>query len=209
MPFYQNSIIYKLKHNEDYDDLNIYVGSTTNFKNRKNQHKSACFNNTKKDYYYKVYEFIRNNGNWDNWVMIPIENFPCNNKLELQIRERYHIDFLKPKLNCCIPTRTDKEYRDDNKEILNEKYKIFYNNNKKRIKNYKAEKIVCDKCNSIITRSNLSQHQKTKKCADLEQAEKDCLKELESIRKDRNKLINMLSDANNQAENILKEKTKK
>jgi len=45
--------------------------------------------------------------------------------------------------------------------------------------------------------------------ADLEQAEKDCLKELESIRKDRNKLINMLSDANNQAESILKEKTKK
>ena len=45
--------------------------------------------------------------------------------------------------------------------------------------------------------------------ADLEQVEKDCLNELENIRKDRNKLINMLSDANNQAERILKEKTKK
>tara|TARA_R100001198_G_scaffold95714_1_gene82635 strand:- start:3239 stop:3487 length:249 start_codon:yes stop_codon:yes gene_type:complete len=44
---------------------------------------------------------------------------------------------------------------------------------------------------------------------DLEQAEKDCLKELENIRKERNRLINMLGSANEQAGAILKEKTKK
>jgi seryl-tRNA synthetase len=44
---------------------------------------------------------------------------------------------------------------------------------------------------------------------DLEKAERDCLKELENIRKERNRLINMISDANNQAGAILKEKTKK
>lgn len=43
----------------------------------------------------------------------------------------------------------------------------------------------------------------------LEQAEKDCLAELENIRKERNKLINMLGSANDQAGSILKEKTKK
>jgi seryl-tRNA synthetase len=44
---------------------------------------------------------------------------------------------------------------------------------------------------------------------DLEQAERDCLKELENIRKERNRLIGMLGSANEQASAILKEKTKK
>ena len=43
----------------------------------------------------------------------------------------------------------------------------------------------------------------------LEQAEKDCLKELEKIRKERNRLIGMIDSANDQASAILKEKTKK
>jgi seryl-tRNA synthetase len=44
---------------------------------------------------------------------------------------------------------------------------------------------------------------------ELEKAERDCLKELENIRKERNRLINMISSANDQAGAILKEKTKK
>ena len=43
----------------------------------------------------------------------------------------------------------------------------------------------------------------------LEQAEKECLEELNRIRKERIKLINMISSANDQAGAILKEKTKK
>lgn len=43
----------------------------------------------------------------------------------------------------------------------------------------------------------------------LEQDEKDCLKELEKIRSERKKLIDMLGSANQQAQTILKEKTKK
>jgi len=43
----------------------------------------------------------------------------------------------------------------------------------------------------------------------LEQAEKDCLEELNKIRKERVRLINMLGSANEQASSILQEKTKK
>jgi len=43
----------------------------------------------------------------------------------------------------------------------------------------------------------------------LEQAEKDCLEELNKIRKERVRLIGMLGSANDQASAILKEKTKK
>ena len=65
-----------------------------------------------------VYQFIRDKGGWDEWVMIPIEVFPCNDKKELEVRERHHIELLKPKLNKNIPTRTIKEWYEDNKEKI-------------------------------------------------------------------------------------------
>ena len=130
MPHYQNSVIYKIKHNEDYDDTNIYVGSTSNFKNRKNCHKSHCNNEKDKHYNLPVYQYIRANGNWEQFVMIPIEEYSCNSKNELEIRERYHIDLLRPTLNKIIPTRTSKEYRDDNKEVIKEKKKQDYIDNR-------------------------------------------------------------------------------
>lgn len=133
MPHYQNSVIYKLKHNEDYDDTNIYVGSTTNFKNRKNQHKTKCNNEKNKKYNLNVYQYIRDNGGWDNWVIIPIEQYSCNSKKELLIRERHHIDILKSKLNIVKPGRTLKEWYEDNKEKINEKHKDYYEDNKKKI----------------------------------------------------------------------------
>ena len=136
MPHYQNSVIYKLKHNEDYDDTNIYVGSTSNFKNRKNQHKTSCNNEKSKNYNIPVYQYIRDNGGWDNWVMIPIEQYSCNSKKELLIQERHHIDLLRPTLNKVIPTRTSNEYRNDNKEKILENAKEYYEANKEKIKKY-------------------------------------------------------------------------
>jgi len=136
MPHYQNSVIYKLKHNEDYVDIDIYVGSTSNFKNRKNQHKNKCNNEKEKEYNYSVYQFIRANGNWDNWIMTPIEQYSCNSKKELEIRERHYIDLLKPTLNKNIPARSRKEYREDNKEQIAEKLKQYYKDNKEKAKQY-------------------------------------------------------------------------
>jgi hypothetical protein len=134
MPHYQNSVIYKIKRNDDYDDTDIYVGSTANFTHRKSKHKYCCNNEKDKNYNTPVYKYIRDNGGWDEWVMIPIEQYPCNNKDELKIRERYHIDLLKSKLNQRIPSRTDKEWRDDNKEKINE----YWRNNKD--KKYEKDK---------------------------------------------------------------------
>jgi hypothetical protein len=133
MPNYKNTVIYKIKHNKDYDDINIYVGSTTNFRVRKNKHKSSCNNENTKDYNYPIYQYIRDKGGWDKFVMIPIEEYPCNSKNEKEIKERYYIDLLKPKLNKQLPTRTNKEWYEDNKEQICEKKKEFYENNKEKI----------------------------------------------------------------------------
>ena len=108
MPLYENSVIYKLVHKNDQDNENIYIGSTTNFRGRKYEHRNNCLNEKIKKHNFKIYQFIRENGGWDEWEMIAVENYPCESKRELEIRERFHIETLKAKLNKIIPTRTTK-----------------------------------------------------------------------------------------------------
>lgn len=190
---YQNGIIYKICC-KDPSITDVYVGSTTHFIKRKYHHKSACNNENNKD--YKVYQFINNNGGWNNWDMIEIEKYACNDNNELKKKEREYIEGLNATLNCQIPTRTMKEYYEynkdkieeykkvwiennydyhkqyyqNNKEKMNEKMKQWVENNKEyreNVKEYKKEKIQCDLCGSIITRGNLSTHKKSIKCAEL------------------------------------------
>ena len=128
-PNYNTGLIYKLVHKEDYDNVNIYIGSTTNFRGRKTNHKTRCNNDNDKSYNEMKYQIIRETG-FNNWDMIQIEPFPCYSKKELETRERYWIDLYKPNLNKMIPTRSQKEYREDNVEKIKEINKIYYENNK-------------------------------------------------------------------------------
>ena len=86
---YSKTIIYKLVHNEDYDNANIYIGSTTDFVKRKNQHKSICNNENYKEYNHKKYQYIRENGGWEEWNMIESEKHNCNDGNEARAREEY------------------------------------------------------------------------------------------------------------------------
>lgn len=166
MPDYSKCVIYKLQCKET-KIKEIYIGSTCNFTNRKRHHKSDCNNIKTKRYNYKVYQFIRKNGNWDNWDMIPVEKYPCKDKIEKLIRERYWFDKLKATLNDDTPNRTQKEYQQlpkqkikkqeyqkKNKESCNENKRNFYNRN-----NYK---ITCE-CGYIISKIGKPRHEKTKK----------------------------------------------
>ena len=121
---YSNGIIYKIACN-DTTITDCYVGSTTNFKQRKARHKNVCNKETNKAYNLRVYKFIRDNGGWQNWSMVEIEKYPCNDKRELEARERYWLETLKASLNHNIPTRTQKEY-----------HKEYYEENKDKIKEY-------------------------------------------------------------------------
>ena len=133
MPLFENSVIYKLVHKEDQDNEMIYIGSTTNFRGRKSEHKGNCCNENKIEYKRGLYQYIRNNGGWDCWEMIAIETYPCESKRDLEIRERYWIETFKSKLNKQIPTRTIKEWFEENKEQLSEKRKEYYEENKEQL----------------------------------------------------------------------------
>lgn len=128
---YQNNVIYKFVCN-DLEITDIYLGHTSNFIKRKGQHKDHAVNETKKSG-SKFYQTIKNNGGWENWTMLQVEEYPCNNKREAEVRERYWIEQLKSTLNSNIPTRTFQEYYETNKEIICEKVRKYQQQNKEKV----------------------------------------------------------------------------
>ena len=133
VPDYTKSSIYKIVHKEDFNNENIYIGSTTNFIQRKKSHKKTCNKENDKDYNLKLYQYIRENGGWNDWTMIQIQPYSCNSKKELETEERRFIEQLKAKLNNNIPTTTQVEYHYDNREKILEKQKEYYYDNKDKI----------------------------------------------------------------------------
>jgi len=145
MPEYSNACVYKIKHNADFNDDNIYIGSTCNLIRRRCKHKNNCIDENKIEYNRYVYKYIRENGGWENFIVIKIKDFSCNSKEELRIEERRMVDLLKPKLNMIMPYVTKEEasirdslstkkFRENNKELIKVKKCLEYENNKEHIK---------------------------------------------------------------------------
>lgn len=84
---YSKAIIYKICCKNPDESPFVYVGSTTNFINRKYAHKKSCNNVKDKSYHFKVYQTIRENGGWTNWNMLMLEEYPCEGSLHLRKRE--------------------------------------------------------------------------------------------------------------------------
>jgi len=160
MPNYQNGKIYKLICTSTGD---VYYGSTIQSLNvRLSKHhckSSTCSSKT----------FI-------NPKIYLLENVPCNSKAELEAIERKYIENNEC-INKHVPGRTQKEYREDNKEKgkernkkyylennekLNEKVKKYREENKEKIKEIRNQKFNCD-CGGQYTKSNKSRHERTKK----------------------------------------------
>jgi hypothetical protein len=128
---YNNGVIYRICCN-DLEIADEYVGSTTNFIGRRCCHKTSCHNGNSPSYNYTLYQFIREHGGWDNWVMVQIEKYEAKDKGDLLSRERFYVESRKPTLNYYIPGRTRAQWRTDNKEVIAEKGKIYYEENKEK-----------------------------------------------------------------------------
>ena len=132
---YSNGKIYKIKSNQT---EKFYIGSTINdLKLRLIQHKThyKCFQEGKGNFVASFEIIIFND------VSIElIEKFSCNSKKELLKREGEIIkQYLQDGniLNKNIAGRSDKEYREQNKDKINEYMKaymkVYYNKNKDKI----------------------------------------------------------------------------
>ena len=174
---YSKTIIYKIVC-KDIDIKDCYVGSTTDFVRRRYKHKSASEIITHQTY---VYDFIRQNGGWNNWEMIEIEKYNASNHNDALKRERYWFEELKATLNMKTPSRSgkefdtirikepkrreyniqkSKEYRENNKEYVKENNKEYRENNRDKIKEYKVTKILCA-CGCVTNISHTSRHKKS------------------------------------------------
>ena len=158
---YSKTIIYKIVC-KDVNITDCYVGSTTDFVRRKNQHKNHSQpNNPKSDLY--VYNFINQNGGWENWEMIEIEKYNALDKLDALKKERYWLETLKATLNKKIPSRTKQEYKKEwkekNKEKIQEQDKIYREKNK-------DTNITCE-CGCIVKKQHIVRHKKTPKHEEL------------------------------------------
>jgi len=106
-----------------------YVGSTIQkLSQRLSEHKGRYKNYLKgKEGFTTSFDIIKNN----NYEIILIDECACNNKEQLLREERKYIENI-----CCInkkiPTRTKKEWDEDNKD----KIKEYYKDNKNKIKKY-------------------------------------------------------------------------
>lgn len=129
---YNNTTIYCLKHKDDHNNENCYIGSTSNVQKRKNKHHSDCYNQKSKNYNSKLYQYIRNNGGWIEWVLYTLEKYPCNNKRECENRERFWYDKMKCTLNNNRPFlyegerytyQNNEQYRNRQKILLRQRYK--------------------------------------------------------------------------------------
>jgi hypothetical protein len=143
MPDYQKGKIYKLWSPQGNE---IYIGSTVNsLAKRLSQHKSYRDCNSK--YLFENYNDVR---------IELIEEYPCDNKIQLNKKEGEHIR-NNTCLNRCIPGRTKKErekkYRENNKEHLNKKF-------------------VCE-CGGKYTHQNKAAHSKTKIHIDFTQQQEE------------------------------------
>lgn len=128
-------------------ELNFsYIGHTSMFNIRKNQHKKNT-TNTKdhKHYNLKIYQTIRDNGGWDAWEMIEIEKYKCSTKLEARMREQQLMVEHNTNLNTCKSFITEEErkkkkqeitnkYRTENVELIKEQQKQYKQEHKDVIK---------------------------------------------------------------------------
>ena len=128
MPNYQNGKIYKIISPSNPDALPYFGATTVALCRRMTGHRSITTKSV-----CKSKSLIE----CGDAIIVLVENYPCNNKEELNRKEAEYII----NNDCCnrtVPLRTKKEYREDNKEKIKEYYKeynkTYYEENKEKVK---------------------------------------------------------------------------
>jgi hypothetical protein len=137
---YKKGQIYTIRSHQT--DL-FYIGSTCSplakrLHNHRKDYKYWLKNNERN--YLSSYEIIK----FDDHYIELLEDFPCENKKQLNKREGQHIRFYDDKcVNKVVIGRTKAEHYQDNKIEIDNKNKIYYESHKEEItqyiKNYKQE----------------------------------------------------------------------
>ena len=161
---YQNGKIYCIRSHQTEQ---MYIGSTVNsLSKRLNGHrgKKKLFDAGK---YHNVtsFEILK----FDDHYIELIELYQCSSKMELERREGQLIRSEPNAVNKCIAGRTKVEYRNDNREQINQKNKQYYQDNVEKHKQYYQnnrerinQKHTCP-CGGKYTTANKTLHLRSEK----------------------------------------------
>lgn len=113
-----------------------YIGSTCEELSRRLTFHKADYKRyiNKTHNYITSFKIIENN----NYEIILIENYPCNCKEELFLKEGFHIKNNEC-VNRVISGRSKKEYIKDNKNKIKDYSKNYYKKNSDKIKERQKE----------------------------------------------------------------------
>ena len=128
---YNNGKIYKIVSDED---EMVYVGSTTQpLSSRMSGHRAAYkrFLNGKTNN-VTSFEILK----FESCKIVLIEDYPCERKDQLHTKERFYIESLNC-VNRCLPGRTNKEWKQANKEKNKEKDREWRQANKEYNKEWR------------------------------------------------------------------------
>jgi hypothetical protein len=106
---------------------------------------------------YYVYRFIRANGGFRKWSMIELEKFPCKDKHEALLRERYWIKSLNASLNTQIPSAFEYKQSTDSKSDKVEYDRLYAEHNKEKIYLRKSARCECE-CGLSYLHGNQGRH---------------------------------------------------
>jgi len=110
----------------------------------------------------KVYQYIRENGGWESFKLVVIEEHECESIVEVRAHESRLIKSLGSSLNIYMPGRTKNEqmmeYRENNQEQIKAYGKEYYFHNKEKLQT----KYTCD-CGGKYTHTHKAKHMKTMK----------------------------------------------
>ena len=79
MPDYAKTVIYQIEC-KDPTITKTYAGHSTNLIKRRQKHKEICNKHNSKGHNSYVYQFIRENGGWDNWQVVCQYDYPCGSQ---------------------------------------------------------------------------------------------------------------------------------
>jgi len=153
---YKNGKIYKMICN---NTGLCYIGSTTQkLCKRKAVHKSSYkrFMNGK-GRYITSYKVMENN----DYEIVLVQEYPCDNKEQLHRMERFYIENTAC-VNKCIPTRTVKEYHEQNKTKISQQKKEYYIANRQKLLKKYNTKFQCP-CGGRYTHVHKAVHCRTLK----------------------------------------------
>jgi hypothetical protein len=130
---YGQGKIYKI-HPRDNTDV-CYIGATTKKylcqrMGMHRVHQRSGHNHCRTKQLFEQYGM-------DNCVITLLEDFPCETKDQLTARERFYIEDLRRQgvqvVNAFIPSRTHKEWYQDNRDAILTKKKCYYRNHRDAI----------------------------------------------------------------------------